>query len=117
VPTHVLLGRAAGIDDDQLAHLDDDPLPEGLYPEGAATIIRYSRTSTRMLPIEDDLYAALATHFDQPQIIELCFVVGFSNLVNRFHATFRTPVDDSTVAALTDSCPLPLPAPGAPARR
>ena len=113
----MLLGRAAGIGEEQLAHLGDDPLPEGVYDEEAATIIRYSQASTRMVPIDDGLYAELAAHFDQGQIIELCFVVGFSNLVNRFHATFLTTVDDDTVAALTDSCPLPLPAPGSAGRR
>jgi hypothetical protein len=44
-------------------------------------------------------------------------VVGFSNLVNRFHATFLTTLDDNTVAALADSCPLPLPDPGSSGRR
>ena len=61
----MLLGRAAGIDDEQLAHLGDDPLPAGLYDDEAAAIIRYSQASTRMLPIDDDLYGALADHFDQ----------------------------------------------------
>jgi len=107
----VLLGRAANIDDEQLAHLGDDPLPEGVYDDEAATIIRYSQASTRMDPIDDGLYANLAAHFDQGQIVELCFVVGFSNLVNRFHATFLTAVDEHTVDALADSCPLPLPSP------
>ena len=78
----MLLGRAAGIDDEQLAHLGDDPLPPGLYDDEAAVIIRYSQASTRMLPIDDELYGALSAHFDQAQIVELCFVVGFSNLVN-----------------------------------
>ena len=113
----MLLGRAAGIDDEQLAHLGDDPLPEGLYDDEAAVIIRYSQASTRMRPIDDELYGALSAHFDQAQIIELCFVVGFSNLVNRFHATFLTTVDDSTVAALADACPLPLPDPDSAGRR
>lgn len=112
MPTHVLLGRAANIGDVQLAHLGDDPLPEGVYDDEAATIIRYSQASTRMNPVDDGLYADLSAHFEQDQIIELCFVVGFSNLVNRFHATFLTTVDDDTIVALADSCPLPLPSPG-----
>ena len=112
MPTHVLLGRAANIGDVQLAHLGEDPLAEGVYDDEAATIIRYSQASTRMNPVDDGLYADLSAHFDQDQIIELCFVVGFSNLVNRFHATFLTTVDDDTIAALADSCPLPLPSPG-----
>jgi alkylhydroperoxidase family enzyme len=117
VPTHVLLGRAAGIDDEHLARLGDDPLPAGLFDDEATAIIRYSQASTRMLPIDDELYGALAEHFDRTQIVELCFVVGFSNIVNRFHATFLTTVDDATVAAFADACPLPLPGPETPGRR
>jgi alkylhydroperoxidase family enzyme len=113
----VLLGRAAGIGDEQLAHLGDDPLPPGLFDDEATAIIRYSQASTRMLPIDDDVYGALTEHFEQAQIVELCFVVGLSNIVNRFHATFLTTVDDSTVAALGEACPLPLPAPDTPGRR
>jgi alkylhydroperoxidase family enzyme len=109
VPTHVLLGRAAGISDDKLTHLGDDPLPEGVYTAEEHAIIRYSRASTLMLPIDDDLYDALAQHLDAPQIVELCFVVGLSNMVNRFHATFLTPLDDTTKAVLAESCPVPLP--------
>jgi alkylhydroperoxidase family enzyme len=111
VPTHVLLGRAAGITEEQLAHLGDDPIPEGLYAPDAAVVVRYAQASTRMSPIDDDLYAALSAHFEPSQIVELCFVVGFSNMVNRFHATFHTQVDDATMAELADACPLPLPDP------
>ena len=113
----MLLGRAAGIGDEQLAHLGDDPLPPGLFDDEATAIIRYSQASTRMLPIDDDVYGALTEHFEQAQIVELCFVVGLSNIVNRFHATFLTTVDDSTVAALGEACPLPLPGPDTPGRR
>jgi alkylhydroperoxidase family enzyme len=110
----VLLGRAAGIDDERLAHLGDDPLPPGLYDDEATAIIHYSQASTRMLPIDDDIYGALTDHFEQAQIVELCLVVGLSNIVNRFHATFLTAVDESTTAALAGACPLPLPAPDTP---
>ncbi|MDQ1432493.1 MAG: hypothetical protein QOF40_3095 [Actinomycetota bacterium] len=113
----MLLGRAAGIDDEQLAHLGDDPLPEELFTDESAAIVRYSQASTRMLAIDDELYGALAAHFEPAQIVELCFVVGFSNLVNRFHATFHTALDDTTVTALGDSCPLPLPDPGSSGHR
>jgi alkylhydroperoxidase family enzyme len=113
----VLLGRAAGIDDEQLAHLGDDPLPEGRFDDESRAIIRYSQASTRMQPITDSLYGALAAHLDSTQIVELCFVVGFSNMVNRFHATFLTTVDDATELALGDACPLPVPRPETPGRR
>ena len=113
----MLLGRAAGIDDQHLSHLGDDPLPEGFFDDEATAIIRYAQASTRMQPIDDALYTALTDHFDATQIVELCFVVGFSNMVNRFHATFLTTVDDATTAALADACPLPLPGPETPGQR
>lgn len=105
----MLLGRAAGLTEEKLAHLRDDPLPEGVYAPEEAAIVAYSQLSTRMDPIDDPTYAALAEHFDTKQIIEICFTVGLSNMVNRFHATFRTDLDDWADDALGQSCPLSYP--------
>lgn len=85
-----------------MAHLGDDPLPEGIYTDEESVVIRYAQTLTRMGPIDDELYAALRRHFETSEILELCFTVGLSNLVNRFHATFLTDVDPATIAALDD---------------
>ena len=74
-----------------------------------AAIVRYAQKSTRMDPIDDATYAALREHFDEAQIIEICFTVGLSNMINRFHATFLTELDASTQQALAPSCPLPFP--------
>ena len=109
---HVLLGRVAGLDEEKLAHLGDDPLPDGLYTDEEAAIIRYSQRSTRMEPIDDETYGALAAHFDIREIIEICFTVGLSNVVNRFHATFLTDLDPWTMQALGERCPLPFPEAG-----
>ncbi len=106
---HVLLGRAAGITEEQLAHLGDDPLPEGLYGSAEAAIVRYSQRSTTMAPIDDATYGALQAHFSDREIIEICFTVGLSNVVNRFHATFLTDVDEWVGDALGGSCPLAYP--------
>ena len=92
-----------------MAHLVDDPLPEGLYEPEEAAIVRYSQKSTRMELIDDATYGALAAHFDTNQLIEICFTVGLSNVVNRFHATFLTDLDSSTIQALGGSCPVPYP--------
>jgi hypothetical protein len=108
---HVLLGRAVGISDEKLAHLRDDPLPEGVYSDEEQAIVRYAQRSTRMEPIDDATYGALAQFFDTQQIIELCFTVGLSNVVNRFHATFLTDLDAWAEEALGGSCPLPYEAP------
>lgn len=104
-----MLGRSVGISDEKLAHLGDDPLPDGVYEPWEAAIVRYSQASTKLQPITDELYADLTRHFDTKQIIELCATVGLSNQVNRFHATFLTDLDPTISDSLGDSCPLPIP--------
>jgi alkylhydroperoxidase family enzyme len=98
-----------------MQHLLAEPLPEGVYEPAEAAIIRYARKSTRLEPIDDATYGALAAHFNTQQIIDICMTVGLSNLVNRFHATFRTDVDAETLAEVAagdqaaGTCPLPRP--------
>lgn len=100
-----------------MAHLGDDPLPERLYPPSQAAIVRYARKSTRLERIDDETYDALARHFTPQQIIDLCLVVGLSNTINRFHATFQTDLDEATIAeaeqgdVIAGSCPIPRPRP------
>lgn len=62
-----------------------------------------------MAVIDDATYGDLADHFTPEQIIELCFTVGLSNVINRFHATLLTEVDAETQQALAPSCPLSYP--------
>ena len=94
-----------------MRHLLDEPLPDGLYSDIERAVIEYAQRSTRMQSIDHQLYATLARELPPPQMIELCFTVGISNLINRFHATFLTDLDASTVAALGESCPLDFPRP------
>lgn len=105
----MLLGRAAGLTEDKLAHLGDDPLPEGVYEPDEAAIVRYAQRSTRMDVIDEQTFGDLAAHFTTEQQIEICFTVGLSNLINRFHATFLTEVDPQTQELLAPSCPLSYP--------
>ena len=79
--------------------MGDDPLPGGIYNEAEAVIIRYAQKSTKLLPIDDSTYQALAKYFSVPQIIEICLNVGLAQITNRFNATFLTEVDDYIVDA------------------
>ena len=94
-----------------MRHLADDPLPQGVYSDEEAVIVRYARRITRMEPIDDALFAELSELFDRRQLLELCFTVGLNQMVSRFHATFHTEVDASTLEKLGDDSPLPLPPP------
>jgi alkylhydroperoxidase family enzyme len=100
-----------------MRHLNDDPLPEGIYAPEEAAIVRYARKSTRMEPIDDATYGALAEHFSVQQIMDITLTVGLSNMVNRFHATFRTDLDSTTLEAVENGdavygvCAIPRPKP------
>ena len=96
-----------------MRHLTDDPLPDGVYGAPEAALVRYAQKATRMEAIDDVTYSDLARHFNKQQIIDICLTVGLSNMINRFHATFHTDVDESTMAQAEDgdlaagSCPIP----------
>ena len=104
-----MLGRSAGLSDEQLEHLGDDPPPPGVYDDAERTIVEYARRSTRMESIDDSLFARLRRHFSEAQVMELCFTVGVANVINRFHATFRTDLDAVTSEELGNAPPLSLP--------
>ena len=73
-----------------MAHIMDEPFPDGVYDDAEAAIVRYARMSTQMQPIDAVTYQALARHFNPAQLVDICYTVGLSNMVNRFHATFLT---------------------------
>jgi alkylhydroperoxidase family enzyme len=104
-----MLGRSVGLTEEKIAGLASAELPAGVYSEAERVAIVYARVITRMGGVGDEQYADLSAYYSPAEIIELCFVVSLSNLVNRFHATFRTELDPSTVDAVATSCPLPLP--------
>jgi alkylhydroperoxidase family enzyme len=111
----VVLGRSAGISEEQMAHVLDDPLPDGLFTPAEAAIVVFCRRSTRMEPIDSDTWDALTAHFDTRQVLEIVFTCGLNQMISRFHAAVRTDVDEETTAALADSCPVRLPPPPAAA--
>ena len=98
-----------------MRHLTDAPLPDGVYTDEEAAIIRYAQKSTRLEAIDDVTYGDLERHFSNEQIIDICLTVGLSNMVNRFHATFQTDVDEVTLAEVEAgtadgaTCPIKLP--------
>ncbi len=102
-----------------MRHVNDDPLPDGVYDAAQAAIVRYAQKSTRLQPIDDKTYGDLAAHFSTQQIMDICLTVGLSNMVNRFHATFQTDVDEATLAAveagdaIAGVCAIPIPKPPA----
>ena len=107
----MLLGRAEGLTEEKIAHLADDPLPEGVYEPWEAAIVRYAQLSARNDTITNEIYEDLQLHFSVEKMVQICFVVGLAGMTNRFHKTFLTTVDPSTQEEVAASCPIRLPQP------
>ena len=105
IPTHTVIGRSVGLTEAQMRHVADNPLPPDVYDPAEAAIVRFAQKSTRLEPIDDVTYSELAKHFSPCQLVDLCFAVGLSNMVNRFVATFLLKVDEQTIVKLNASDP------------
>ena len=79
-----------------------------LFSERERVVMRYAEMLTRTCRVSDEMYRQLEANFTRDEIVELCFLVGLSNLVNRVHATFQTDVDEPTRASVGDApfCPI-----------
>jgi alkylhydroperoxidase family enzyme len=90
-----MLGSSAGLSDEELAWLNGWQ-ESSLFDETDRLVLHYADSLTRDVTVSDELWDALAAHFSQRQIFELCFAVGLAALVNRIHATFHTDLDEAT---------------------
>lgn len=110
MPTHIALGRSVGLDEAKLAAVADEAARDALTPL-EQIVVDYARRLTRTDSIDDELFEALREQFTLQQLMELCFTIGIAGIVNRFHATFHTPLDESTRQAFEAGSPIPIPAP------
>jgi alkylhydroperoxidase family enzyme len=102
-----MLGRSVGLSNEEMASMAH-PDECASFDETDRLVLRYAEVLTRDNRVDDALYAALEARFSREQLVELCATVGLSAIVNRFHATFRTDVDDDTAVAAGDVsfCPI-----------
>ena len=102
-----MLGRSVGLSNEEIAAMDEAETSP-LFDETDRAVLRYSDVLTRKSRAPDSVYNALAERFSKDELVELCFTVGLSNLVNRVHATFQTDLDSSTQETVGDVafCPI-----------
>lgn len=77
---HVAIGRAAGLDDDEIARVAEGPDAIG-WSAGDAVLLRAANELHADSRIGDDTWAALAAAWDEQQLIEICMLVGQYHLV------------------------------------
>lgn len=78
---HVLVGRAAGLTDEEIERVKDGPEATGWDPFDA-TLLRAADELHGDSCITDATWASLAERYDEPQLIEVTMVVGQYHLVS-----------------------------------
>lgn len=77
---HVLIGRAAGLTDDELRRVQAGPDAPGWHDREVA-LLRAADELHDDSCISDVTWAALASHYDERQLIEIPMLVGHYHLV------------------------------------
>ena len=82
------MGRKAGIKEDQLSALPDFEKSDA-FSEVEKLVLRYAVAMT-CTPVEvpNELFEALARHFDERQLVELTSAIAWENYRARFNHAF-----------------------------
>jgi len=78
---HVIVGRGAGLTDDEIARVADGPDADGWSPAHAAAL-RATDELHDHSTITPATWTDLAAHFDEQQVLDLIFAVGQYTLVS-----------------------------------
>lgn len=80
--SHISLMRQLGISDDPVVAVENTDL---LSPREKVAL-QYTEVVTRdSNRVTDQLFSELRQHFNDPEIVELTFLIGFINMLNRFN--------------------------------
>jgi uncharacterized peroxidase-related enzyme len=80
--SHISKMRRLGISDNPVVSVEN---PELLTPV-EKIVLQYTEVVTKdSNRVTDELFASLREHFTDPEIVEITFVIGFINMLNRFN--------------------------------
>lgn len=90
---HVLIGRQAGLTDEEIERVKDGPDAEG-WSEKEAALLRAADELHEDSFISDDTWQTLAKSFDTQQLIDVVFTVGQYHVVSMALNTLGVQLDD-----------------------
>src|SRR5262249_12961689 len=95
---HVIVGRDAGLHDDEIARIAHGPDAPG-WDEIDAAMLRAVDELIADATITDDPWATLAATFDEQQMMDLVFTVGAYELLAMAFRSFQVQLDDDLRAS------------------
>lgn len=90
---HVLIGREAGLLDEEIERIKSGPMAEG-WSEADALLLRAVDELHADAFISDDTWRGLAASYSEQQLIDLVFTVGQYNLVSMALNTLGVQLDE-----------------------
>jgi len=92
--SHTALARRLGATDTMLAAVCSDGSTDiAVFEPAWTTALAYADAMTVSgHAVTDEIYAALAAHWDGGQIVEITMVIGLFNYFNRFNDALRVAV-------------------------
>jgi 4-carboxymuconolactone decarboxylase len=96
---HEPIGRRAGLGDLQLRALRQrDAVDEPVWTPVQAVVLAFTDASTRAVAVPDAVFAAVRSHLDDRQVVELTALVAGYAMVSRFLVALQVPPPDGEVA-------------------
>jgi alkylhydroperoxidase family enzyme len=80
---HIPFALKAGLTQEQLDALDDWR-SASVFTDADRAVLEYAEAMTRSIQVPDAVFAMVAQHFDDQQIVELTATIAGYNLVSRF---------------------------------
>lgn len=90
---HVIIGRAAGVTEDEIARIKEGPDASG-WSEVDAALLRAADELHGDSMISDDTWRTLSSQFDSKQLIDLVFTVGQYHIVSMALNTLGVQLDE-----------------------
>lgn len=90
---HAIIARGCDISEDEILRVTAGPDAPGWKPHEVALLRATDELRTDAF-ISDPTWAALASHYDEQQLIDLVFTVGQYNLVSMALNTLGVPLDE-----------------------
>jgi alkylhydroperoxidase family enzyme len=97
---HVVIGRAAGVTDEEIERVTEGP-DATAWSALEAALLRSADELFADQCVSDDTWAVLAAHYDEQQLLDLVFTIGQYTLVSMVLNTFRVARDDGVTDAPT----------------
>jgi alkylhydroperoxidase family enzyme len=96
---HVVVGRKAGLGDDEIARIAEGPSAQGLTAIDAAMLRAVDELLADAM-VTDETWSVLAASLDEQQLMDLVFTVGAYDVLAMAFRSFGIQVDDDLQAAV-----------------